>query len=227
MKKIIVILFILMPSMLYAQDEFDRGLEELDKVNNLLLDALGSFLKFPEYHDNTLAVFEQLERLNKIYEEWHKTKYEALLKWDNYKTRKFYDSVDKMHAIGEAFEELLRPIVGFAGGGIDGPEMEMLLEPLFESAGWRKKMINVFCDDAYFCEYEYKDFKMMFVKNTRTKSDYSNGKINTIIVEYTHTDGYLGGVIYVAGGVYRMMQYKDSNNPQYKQLLKANSKISK
>ena len=224
--KICLILFVFnlyVPLSIYAQDMFDDSLEALEKMNDIFLDAAASFLEFPHNHQNTLVVFKRIKDINKAYKEVQNNKYKVLSRWDNFKTRQFYDSVDKMQAIAEAFEELLRPIAGYAGRGIEGPVMEILLEPLFESAGWEKKMINVVCNDAYFCEYERGNFKMMFVKNTRSKSDYSMGINNTIIVDFTYSNGE-GGTYYVAGGVYRMIQLKDDENVKYRKLLKASSK---
>ncbi len=231
MKKYLQLIFVLLnlslTNYVCAQDMFDESLETIEKFNNLFVDEVGSFLDDPYNHQNSLRVFEKMKEFNDIYKDLQSKKYEVLSKWDNYKTRKYYDSIDKMQAIAEAFEELLRPIAGYAGRGIDGAEMEILLEPLFESMGWKKRMINVVCDDAYFCEYERGDFKMMFVKNTRSKSDYSRGINNTIIVDFTYENAYgAGGAYYVAGGVYRMIQLKDSENIIYRKLLKANSKKS-
>ena len=231
MKKYLQLIFLLLnlslTNSVCAQDMFDESLETIEKFNNLFVDEVGSFLDDPYNHQNSLRVFEKVKEFNEIYKDLQSKKYEVLSKWDNYKTRKYYDSIDKMQAIAEAFEELLRPIAGYADRGIDGPEMEILLEPLFESMGWKKRMINVVCDDAYFCEYEYGDFKMMFVKNTRSKTDYSRGVNNTIIVDFTYENPYgPGGTYYVAGGVYRMIQLKDSENTIYRKLLKAKSKKS-
>ena len=51
----------------FSQDDYDRSLNELEKVNDLLLDASASFLKFPNNHSNTIIVFNQLKELNTIY----------------------------------------------------------------------------------------------------------------------------------------------------------------
>ena len=80
----------------FSQDDYDRSLNELEKVNDLLLDASASFLKFPNNHSNTIIVFNQLKELNTIYKEIQSNKYEVLSKWDNYKVRLFYDTTDKM-----------------------------------------------------------------------------------------------------------------------------------
>lgn len=208
----------------HSQDAYDKSLNELERVNNLLLDASASFLRFPNNHSNTMKVFEQLKKLNAIYKGIQSNKYEVLSKWDNYKVRQFYDTTDKMQAITDAFEELLRTIAGYVSGGIEGPVMEILLDPLFNEAGWEKKMLNITCEDAYFVEYSYGNFKMMFVKSTRPKNDYRNQAYNNIEVTFTYEGLHSGGgSYYVGGNKYRMIQFKDDENTSYNKIIKAKS----
>lgn len=208
----------------HSQDIYDESLNELERVNNLLLDASASFLRFPNNHSNTIKVFEQLKKLNAIYKGIQSNKYEVLSKWDNYKVRQFYDTTDKMQAITDAFEELLRTIAGYVSGGIEGPVMEILLDPLFNEAGWVKKVLNITCEDAYFVEYSYGEFKMMFVKSTRPKNDYMNQIHNNIEVTFTYEGLYNGGgSYYVGGNKYRMIQFKDDENTSYHKIVKAKS----
>ena len=105
---ILFIINICLPTSLFSQDMFDESLATLEKFNNVFVDETGSFLDDPYNHNNTLRVFEKMKEFNEIYKELQSKKYEVLSRWDNSKTRKYYDSVDKMHAIAEAFEELLR-----------------------------------------------------------------------------------------------------------------------
>lgn len=100
------------------------------------------FLKFPNNHSNTIIVFNQLKELNTIYKEIQSNKYEVLSKWDNYKVRLFYDTTDKMQAIADAFEELLRTIAGYTSSGIEGTVMEVLLEPLLMKLVGRKEYLT-------------------------------------------------------------------------------------
>lgn len=99
-------------------------------------------LKFPNNHSNTIIVFNQLKELNTIYKEIQSNKYEVLSKWDNYKVRLFYDTTDKMQAIADAFEELLRTIAGYTSSGIEGTVMEVLLEPLLMKLVGRKEYLT-------------------------------------------------------------------------------------
>ena len=208
----------------FSQDDYDKSLNELEKVNNLLLDASASFLRFPDSHSNTMIIFDQLRKLNTIYKGIQSNKYEVLSKWDNYKVRLFYDTVDKMQAITDAFEELLRTIAGYNSAGIEGSVMEVLLEPLWDGAGWEKRILNVTCSDAYFVEYTYDDFKMMFVKSTRPANNYMRNLIHNIEVTFTFEGPYGGeGKYYVGGSKYRMIQFKDDENQSYRKVVKAKS----
>lgn len=102
--------------------------------------------------------------------------------------------------------------------------MEVLLEPLFDEAGWEKRILNVTCPDAYFVEYSYEDFKMMFVKSTRPRNDYMNNCYHNIEVTFTYEGAYgAGGSYYVGGNKYRMIQFKDNENVSYRKVVKAKS----
>ena len=208
----------------FSQDDYDKSLNDLEKVNDLLVDASASFLRYPNSHSNTLVVFNQLKKLNTIYKEIQSNKYEVFSKWDNYKVRQFYNTVDKMQAIANAFEELLRVIAGYNSVGIEGPLMEILLEPLFDEAGWEKRTLNITCEDAYFVEYSYGDFKMMFVKSTLPANDYRNQSYHNLEVTFTYEGLHGGGgSYYVGGNKYRMIQFKDDENISYCKVVKAKS----
>lgn len=200
MRLFILLLCLMCTVPAFSQDDYDKSLSELEKVNNLLLDASASFLKFPSSHSNTMIVFNQLKKLNTIYKGIQSNKYEVLSKWDNYKVRQFYNTTDKMQAITDAFEELLRTIAGYNSAGIEGPVMEILLEPLFDEAGWEKRTLNITCTDAYFVEYSYGGFKMMFIKSTLPANDYRNQSYHNIEVTFTYEGQYGGGGSYYVGG---------------------------
>lgn len=173
---------------------------------------------------HTQIVFNQLKKLNTIYKGIQSNKYEVLSKWDNYKVRQFYNTTDKMQAITDAFEELLRTIAGYNSAGIEGPVMEILLEPLFDEAGWEKRTLNITCTDAYFVEYSYGGFKMMFIKSTLPANDYRNQSYHNIEVTFTYEGQYGGGgSYYVGGNKYRMIQFKDDENISYHKIAKAKS----
>ena len=209
---------------LCSQDMFDKSLQELEKVNAILVDVAASFLENPYDHGNTLVAFNRLQLLNKAYKELQNNKYEALSQWDNYKVRLFYDKVDKMQAITDALEELIKPIAGYNSAGIEGPNFEILLVPLFDEAGWKKRMLPIKCEHAYFIEYTYGEFKMMFVKSILSANDYRNQVYNNIEVSYEFAGQFAGGgSMYVGGNKYRMVQFKDDVNPSYNNIAKASS----
>ena len=209
---------------LYSQDMFDKSLQELEKVNAILIDVTASFLEHPYDHANTLVAFNRLQLLNEAYKELQNNKYEVLSQWDNYKVRLFYDKVDKMQAIAEALEELIRPIVGYNSAGIEGLNFEILLVPLFDKIGWKKRILSIKCEHAYFVEYTCGEFKMMFVKSILSANDYRNQVYNNIEVSYEFAGRFAGGgSMYVGGNKYRMVQFKDDMNPSYKNIAKAKS----
>lgn len=78
--------------------------------------------------------------------------------------------------------------------------------------------------DAYFVEYSYGSFRMMFVKSILPANDYRNQIYNNIEVTFTYDRQYGGGGCYIVGGnMYRMIQFKDDENHSYNIILKANS----
>lgn len=224
MKVRIVILCLLYSIPCFSQDDYDKSLSDLERVNNLLLDVTTSFLKFPDNHSNTMIIFNQLKELNTIYKRLQSNKYEVLTKWDNYKTKIFYDKVDKMQVIANAFEELLRTIAEYNSAGIDGSVMEIVLDPLLIGSGWEKQKLNISCVDAYFVEYTYGSFKMMFIKSILPANDYINQIYNNIEVTFTY-GGQCGGggSYYIGGNKYRMIQFKDNENHSYYKVMKAKS----
>lgn len=221
MRFIVLLFLVLCPLSFSAQDMFDESQRVLDKINDSLVEAVSSFLYYPDNNENTLKVYNRIKDISLLYKDLQENRYEVLDKWDNYKTRKYYQDIDKMQPIADVFEELLRTIAGRNSMGIEGPRMEIVLEPLLNIVGWKKRNLNVFCENAYFCEYEYKGFKMMFIRNTLPMSDY-----NTLSVSFTYEGRFAEGGTYAVGGnLYRMIQFKDDKNPAYYNVIKAESKL--
>lgn len=206
--------------------------EALELVTERLNGAIASFVYYPENHENTEKVFEHIKDINEVFKYWVTTKTSVNLNIPEIK--RFYDKVDTEAPIAEAFEELLRDIAGYASRGIDGPTMEIIVEPILIGSGWTRKNLNIVCDDAYFIEYSYKDFKMLFVKNTRPKTNYSSISpvYNTITITYYINDIYnvgkiiQGGSLNVGGGLYRMVRFKDDKNLFYPQIVKSESVLT-
>jgi len=216
----------------FSQSSPQTPNEALELVTERLNGAIASFVYYPENHENTEKVFEYIKDINEVFKYWVTTKTSVNLNVPEIK--RFYDKVDTEAPIAEAFEELLRTIVGYTSRGIDGPTMEIVVEPILIASGWTRKNINVVCDDAYFIEYSYKDFKMLFVKNTRPKTNYNSipPVYNSITVTYYINDIYnirkiiYGGSLNVGGGLYRMVNFKDDRNLFYPQIVKAESVLT-
>lgn len=219
-------IFILISSHCFAQrDVFDQSLEAIKKVNGLLVDCIASFLEFPESHNNTVKVYDQILEIKTAVKDqkFDPSAYEnPQAIWSNPKVQRYYKQVEEIQILTLIFEELLRTFKGYGSGGLT-QEQITLINPLFREMGWKITLLDVDCKDAYFYEYEYKSFKMMFVKNTLPPADYRNQIYNGIQVEFTYHNG-LGGMYAVQGGLYRMIQYTDDKNPNYGKVIKATSR---
>ena len=227
MRLFVFILWSLCPFLAFAQSgySYKQACQDLERLDNAMVDVIASFTRFPEKHQNTIVVFNQLKKQNEAYKAIQKLRYDnnILRGWEDYQITVFYNQVDKMQAIADAYEELLSTIAGYNSGGIEGPVMEILLEPLLLDSGWYKKNLEVSCEHAYFVEYGFGNFKMMFIKSILPANDYRNMKYNNIEVTFTY-EGYAGGGSwYVGGNKYRMIQYKDDENSKYYRVVKAES----
>lgn len=223
----ICVLWVIYPFVAFAQSSYSyrQACQDLDRLDNAMVDMIASFTRFPWNHQNTIVVFNQLKKQNKAYQAIQTMRYDSkmLRGWGDYQITVFFNRVDKMQAVVDVYEELLRTIAGYNSAGIEGPEMEILLEPLLLDSGWYKKKLDVACEHAYFVEYGFGDFKMMFIKSILPANDYRNMKYNNIEVTFTY-EGYAGGGSwYVGGNKYRMIQFKDDENTQYYRVVKAKS----
>lgn len=205
------------------EDVFDQSLEMINKSNDLLLDCMASFLEFPEEHSNTLVVYDRVLTIKKMCKEQQSSRYKmsnSIL--SHPKVQQYYAIVDRMEIYSECFEELLRSFAGYNSAGLTQDQMS-LLDPLFRKFGWKIKLLDIKCKDAYFYEYELKGCKMMFIKNALPPNDYDNAIYNNIKVDFTYDYYGTGGQWYVGGGKYRMIQFKDNEKKQYHRVIKANS----
>ena len=227
MKRIFFILCFVYPFVAFAQSgySYKQACQDLEKLDNAMIDMIASFTRFPENHKNTIVVFNQLKKQNEAYKAIQNLRYDynILKGWEDYQITAFYSRVDKMQAIADVYEELLRTIAGYNSAGIEGPEMEILLEPLLLDSGWYKKKLDVSCEHAYFVEYGFGNFKMMFIKSILPANDYRNMKYNNIEVTFIYEGYARGGSWYVGGNKYRMIQFKDDENTQYYRVVKAKS----
>lgn len=216
---------------LKAQDMFDQSLKNLEEVNNMTYDYVGSFLKNPENHENTLRVFRSLQTISKFYNEQYAIRFELLSKFDNYKTRQYVDQIEKVKLLVDAIDNFIGDIAGYVRAGVESPTFDYILKPLFEQFGWECKTLPIQCQDIIFFEYSKGNFKMLLAYNTRPMPDKQDltGKYNdtevscyTYFKEFRETNVFSKYV--VRGGKYRLIQYKDSKNTNYHSLTKATSK---
>lgn len=225
-----ILFYLFIPlSSISQENVFDQSLEMINKMNDLLVDCMASFLQFPEEHSNTLKIYDTILTIKNMCKEQQSSKYmmsNSIL--SHPKVQQYYAVVDQMEIYSSCFEELLRPFAGHNSAGLTQDQM-FLLDPLFRKFGWEIKLLDIQCKDAYFYEYKLKGCKMMFIENTLPPNDYDNAIYNNIEVTFTY-DYYglgAGGQWYVGGGKYRMIQFRDNEETQYYKVLKAKSERKK
>lgn len=227
MKRILFILLIgVIPmSFLYGQkDMFDESIEMANQVNDLLVDAVASFMEYPYDHQNTIVVYNRLKKVAEVCDKALENKYEILRDYDNWKTRLYIEKLEHTKIVADAHEELLKVIIGYNSSGIEWEVMNVVLNPLFDEAGWQRTKLDVNCNDAEFYEYSCGNFKIMFIRNLLPANDYRNGIYHNIEVTFTYAGAYSGGgSYYVGGGKYRVIQYKDDSHTVYYKVMKAQS----
>lgn len=224
MKKIILSLLLLMPLLSFAQqDIYDQNIEEIKKVNDVLIDCMTSFMEFPEIHTNTIKVYDRMLMIKDLCKDQQSSKYQMSTSIiSNPKVQQYYRIIDKMQIYANAFEELLRSFKGYNSAGLSQNQMT-LLDPLFRKFGWKISLLDINCKDSYFYEYQLKGCKMMFIKNTLPPNDYQNYVYHNIEVDFTYDYYGTGGKYYLGGGLYRMIQFQDDENVKYHKIIKATS----
>jgi len=200
MKKIFLILFILLPVLVFSQkDRIDDSLEHLDKVEINLYSNIESFMKSPEKHANTIKVYSEIEGLNDFCKKQLSVKNtlsSSLL--SNNKVQEYLNRINDLQ------------------------NQMSFLDQMFRQFGWKITMLDISCKDAYFYEYQLNGCKMMFVRNTLPQPDYSNNIFNDINVEYTYNNKSKG-LYCVRGGFYRLIQFTDDTQNRYSVVIKASS----
>ncbi|SRR5574344_854939 len=193
-------------------------LQHAKGVKELLDVTISNFINKPIDHELTIST---VDVLNTIYNKCIDYNPATMHNPNNHYSVELSRLIEDTKIKSKAFITLLNPIVGINEIGVDGSVMENIVEPLLINGGWNKRNISVVCNDAYFCEYEFNGFKMMFIKSTRPKStDY---QYYTISVDFTYANGG-GGEYAVGGNLYRLIQFKDNTNPKYYKVVKASSK---
>jgi len=224
MKKIILAFLLFIPIFSNAQrDAFDQSIEEINKVNNILIDCMASFLEYPEIHSNTIKVYDRILTIKDLCKDQQSSKNRlsnTLL--TNPKVNQYYGIINEMQIYSEVFEELLRPFMGYNSAGLTQDQMT-ILDPLFRKFNWDISILDINCKDTYFFEYELKGCKIMFIKNTLPPDDHINYINHNIEVDFTYNYSGTGGSYYIGGGMYRIIQFKDNQNNGYYKVVKASS----
>lgn len=218
------LLFLLMPLFSFAQkDVFEQSIEEINKVNDILIDCMASFMEFPETHSNTINIYDRVVTIKKLCKDQQSSKYQMSTSiLSNPKVQQYYRMIDQIQIYADIFEELLRSFKGYNSAGLSQDQMG-ILDPMFRKFGWKINLLDINCKDAYFYEYQLKGCKMMFIKNTLPPNDYRNYIYHNIEVDFTYDYYGTGGKYYVGGGLYRIIQFKDDENVKYHKVIKASS----
>lgn len=204
---------------LYSQSSEDRAYGAYQQLEDLTYDAIASFCQHPNVHKNTLVVFETLEKISKPVSDIC-----SMSAPDD--AMDLYTKYENLNFQIDCFRELLKVICGYNSAGLKDDQMFFVVDCL-KGMGWTEKVLGVECDNAYFVEYQYQGFKMLFIKNTlpAKQYDYTPGPSNLIEVDFTYDHLGLGGSYNVGAGKYRMIQYKDDVKSDYYKVIKATSRL--
>ena len=204
----------------------DKTLMDLEKINDDFNAYIASFLEFPEKHNNAIMAYDYVSKVRKMCDEvrysTHKLSDKAL---SNPKVQYCFSEINRLRVYSDAWDELLRNFTKYSSAGLTQNQMN-ILDPIFKALGWKITLLDINCKDAYFYEYQFKEFKMLFIKNALPPENFEQKIYNQIKVEYNYEHKFLkglGGWCIVGGGLYRMIQYKNDENPDYYKLIKATS----
>ena len=140
---------------LHSQNAEEKAYGAYKQLENLTYDAIASFCQHPYIHKNTLVVFETLEKISEPIHDICSMPVPdgAMDLYIKYTNLKF--QID-------CFIELLKEVYGYNSSGLNEEQMFFVVDCL-KGMGWTEKVLGVECDNAYFIEYEYQEFKMLFI----------------------------------------------------------------
>lgn len=204
---------------LYSQNSEEKAYGAYKQLEDLTYDAIASFCQYPNIHKNTFVVFETLEKISAPVRDIC-----SMSVPDG--AMDLYTKYENLNFQIDCFKELLKVICGYNSTGLQEDQMFFVVDCL-KGMGWTEKVLGVDCDNAYFIEYQYQEFKMLFIKNTLPAKlyDYTSGASNLIEVDFTYDHLGLGGTYNVGAGKYRMIQYKDDFKSDYYKVIKATSRL--
>jgi hypothetical protein len=225
MKSVLTSIMLLFPMLGYTQnDVFDQSLEVARQLNEYLADGIASFLEYPDSHSNTLIVYNRVLTVKDACDEqlYSRSKMSNSILAQP-KVQQYYTMIRNTKMLADAFDELLKPFCGYNSPGISQNKMNIILDPLFRAMGWNISILPIDCKDVYFYEYKTKNGKMMFIKNNLPPDTLYSLASNNVEVTFTYTHRP-GGIYVVGGGLYRMIQFCDDENPHYYNVVQATSR---
>jgi len=225
MKRILIFLLLIIPSLAFSQNDIiDESIEQLEKLNEILIGDISSFCAYPQIHNNTIKVYNKILDTNDFCKKQQNTKYSlSSSSLSNYKVKKYFARLNEIQSLSEIFEELLRPIGSGISSGLN-QNQKKILDIMLNEVGWKITVLNINCRDACFYEYEFNGFKMTFIQNTLPLSDLDiTSSKNLIEVSFTNNYHGSGGNYNIGAGKCRMIQYKDDKNISYYKIIKASS----
>lgn len=215
----ILLVYLLACLNLYSQSSEEKAYDAYKKLENLTYDAIASFCQYPNIHKNTTVAFETLKKISAPVQDICSMPAPE-------KAMDLYTKYENLNFQIDCFIELLKVICGYNSAGLEEEQMFFVVDCL-KGMGWTEKILGIECNNAYFIEYQYQDFKMLFIKNTLSASiyNYNSTSSNLIKVDFTYDHLNLGGSYYVGAGKYRMIQYKDNMKSGYYKVIKATSRL--
>ena len=201
----------------YSQTPSKESFDTYKQVENIVYSTISSFCGCPYVHKNTEAVFKQLKETKKVLDEVI-----AIPAPEGAKI--LVDKYINLRYQVECFIELLRTICGYHT--LLKEDQMYFVSQCLKGMGWKERVLPVECENAYFTEYQYGDFRMMFIKNILPKkSDDPSGLRNMIEVSFDYENIWDGGTYNIGPGKYVMIQYKDDVRSLYMKVVRATSKI--
>lgn len=222
MKKLFISLVVLLPLITYAQkDTFDESIEAIDFLDDQLSDYYSSFLENPQIHSNTLKVLSKITDIYNFCKEQQTTKNSISYELLSYpKVQEYYKKLNDLQLFTDIFYELLRPFNGYFSSGINQNQMS-ILEEFFRASNWKITHLDIKCEDVDFYEYERNGCKLMFIKNNLPEDEYryiyNYVKVNYSFNSYDQCRLF----VIIKGNRYRMIQFRDDQNTNYRKILKA------
>lgn len=189
----------------------------VSQLSDAVTDLVGSFLDNPYHHSNTLRVNELTRQCKSTLDEMYR-QVPSGAQTDFYLLSNMINLIEKL-------DFMTANIAGYSRRGVDANEWDSSFRPIMEGFGWSWKVLFVE-SDLVFYEYTKENFKMVLVKNNRSKINYGDYNCNSYecytINPYNKKDEWFkrGNV---HGGNYQFVICCD-DEIKYKKITKVSSK---